>query len=166
MKTMLTLLLVAITMVSYSQSLERDEIDKYTKNHVKETSWFKLKEKFAEVLSCRAHRINDRCYLELSVSMHSVFRADERSISYILFEDSSTIEVTCVRGGIADYIRNKYDSYWNGRYLYELKPEHIEPLVTKNIFGVRITIGDEYTLFENIKGRCQERMQKAIELIK
>lgn len=166
MKTIYLILVFSVCYLSAcAQKLERNEQDKYTKSDIKETSWFKLKTKFTQVLACRAKKINETRYLELSISMHEVFRYDEGDIAYLLLENGTTVEIKCIRGGVADYNYDKYATYWNGKYLFALTDSDFDNLKTNKLIGVRVNLGESYLTFEGIRGVNVERLQKALTLI-
>lgn len=165
MKKLLIAVLLFPPIMGYAQELERNEVDKYTKSSIKETTWFKLQTKFTEVLSCRARQVDGVYYLELSISMPTAFRSDLDDIVYLLMDNSKTIEIQCVRGGISDYRYNKYSSHWNARFLYQVTLSQIEELKKHKIVGLRIGLGSEYTTFDKVKEKNADKLQIALALI-
>lgn len=148
-----------------AQKLERNEIDKYTKLSVKETSWFLLKMRFASQMSCRVKQINGQRFLDLSVSFPSVFRIDEGDKAYFLFDNDSTVQLECIKGHVADYIHTQYASHWNAKALYQLSDDDYNTLQRNTLIGVRIGLGDEYDTFDNIKEKNAGKFKRALSLI-
>lgn len=162
-KMLLVLMMMPISI--YAQRIERDEVDKYTKAHIKETSWFILKMRFASQLSCRLKKINDNYRVELSVSYPAAFNVSEGNHIIMLFDDEVTIKLNCVRGGVGHYVYSKYASYWNEKLLYEISQSDMKLLTTKSLIGVRIELGGEYDEFEGIKEKNQIKLQSAAKNI-
>lgn len=148
-----------------AQKITKNETDKFTKSRIIETSWEPIKIKFVNALRGRIRYINGGKYLEVSITLHDVFRVDEGDVLYLLFDDSLSEPIKCIRGGVADYNSYKGSSYWNCTALYRLDNDIIRLINNHNLTGVRITMADEYYVFDEVKLKNAEKLRKAIGLI-
>lgn len=161
--------LVFLLVLSYysvsAQEIRRDEVDKYTKNKIKETEWFKLKTEMFDALMSKIRKVNNENYLQLSVSTLTSFYSTEGDIAYFLLDNDSTVELTCVRGEAAHYVGSRYGSHWNGKILYKISDIDMVKFSRNLIVGVRLDLGDTYTTFDNIREKNAKKLQKALDLI-
>ncbi len=161
----LLLAVILLPLFSYSQELKRNEVDKYTKSYIKETTWEPLSIPFTRALRQRIKSINENNYIELRITLHSAFRVDEGDKVYFLFDNDESISLECVRGGVADYNYSTSSSFWWGDYLYKLSPEIITAIKKHLLTGVRIGMGSEYITFDKVKEKNAVKLRRAIQLI-
>lgn len=165
MRTFLTLALFCFAFTALGQKLERDEVDKYLKTKVKETSWEPLAMPFMNALRCRCTSADDKTYIELKITAHSGFRVDEGNKVYFLLDNEESLPLTCVRGGIAKYDYDPAASFWYGSFLYLVTEEDKKKLMEHKVTGARVDLADKYLTFDKVKEKNALKLQKALTLV-
>lgn len=165
MRTLITLSLFFFIQQVNAQKLSRNEVDKFTKISVKETSWEALSRPFTRVLMQRVKSMDGNIYIEFSITYSSIFRVDLDDEVIFLLTSGKTVPVKCVRGGIPSYTYSKYGSHYNLHALYKLTEANINDLLSEKVTDVRLGMGNEFDTFDHIKEKNAEKLQKALILI-
>lgn len=148
-----------------AQTIQRDELDKYTKARIKETSYETLSMKFAEAVAQRVKKVDSNIYLEIKLTLGPVYSITEGDLLYILLEKDESIPIPCARGGIASGNHSRYGSTYTGAYLYKLSGDQIEKLKKHNATGLRIGLAGEYVTFDKVKEKNALKLRKALSLV-
>ncbi len=159
------MLLTLLTFSSYAQKIVRNERDKFTGSYIKETSSIDIRSKFSEALAFRLRKVDDIYQIEAFVSSMSAFRIDENDEMYLLFSDSISIPIKCLRGGVADFQNIGNVCVWELKVAYLLPDNVLAKLTSIPITDVRIGLGSKYILFERINSKHSTKLIEAAKII-
>lgn len=171
MRKIILLLIVAYSTFSYSQNLEENKIDEFTKKTSKKTSWEKLAFD-SEVLSYfRVTKIDDKSYLEIKLTnLHGGhFVVDEGpKIMFKLSNDSIyTLNNTkTTTTGIGDGSIGLFGMNAEGIYLTCFNPtdRNLKMLSEFKIIKIRLETTTRNLEYE-IKNSYSKSVVKAVELV-
>lgn len=161
---LLTLLLGTSLSSSYGQKITKNEVDKFTKNTIKETSFEVLAMPFKNALRFSIRSVNDDIYIRFRVSLHQAFRIDEGDYAYLALENGTSIQLKCTKGGLADYLSG-VGSLWVCDGSFEITKQDIEEIKQSRIIAARIDTGDYKVEFDKVKPKNDEKLKKALSLI-
>lgn len=163
------ILLLPLSTHSFAQSpiIKRNEVDKFTKKHIKETSITPCaRNGLIQQLSVQARHINGNTLLKFQLTYPTAFHISEGNTIYILFENDSTVEITCSKGELSQPSTGPYVTIWYAEAWYDITTEQIDMIKRNTINSIRVDIGDSvYTEFNSISKKLRGRLKEVLELL-
>lgn len=156
---------IILPIICEGQKIVKNENDKFLKVNIIETSWEPIKVQFVNALRFRIQSIDGKKRIEFMPTFHSVYRVDEGDLVYLLFDNDLSISLKCIRGGVANPNTYKGSTYWNGHFLYELSSEAEDAISKYDLVAVRISLGDEYYVFDDVKSKNAGKLRQALMLV-
>ena len=155
--TCLTLCISSISQSSFAQKIIKNEVDKYTKNHVITTSkevlyrnaitggWMKCSMSQKNMTSSG----NTYNILKLHFLRSSVFSISESGYLYLVLDNDESIKIKCLSGGVSRS-SGKYESLTAS---YLLTEEQFDKLTEHDVLSMRIDLLDTYIARDLAKKR-------------
>jgi hypothetical protein len=166
MKKLIAVILLLVNhFMGHSQKIVRDDVDKYLKIKVKETSWKVLASGLFKTLQFRCKSIDGGEYIEFELTITDAFRVADGDKIYLLLDNDESLPLACEKGGVADYYIISRISYWYGSYLYYLGSLDKDKLLAHKVTGVRVDLAGKYVTFNHVGKKDASKMQKALQLI-
>ena len=167
MKKLLLGALLLLSMFSFSQTLESDSVDEFTKAHIKATSWEYLQATMSWTLDSRVRQINDRYILELKLMpiITHINVSDPTMIKLVngefitIYPNNS--QVSCKGCGAHGFAGS---AAYGISINYELSTLDIEKLKQYGIEKIRIYHDNVYNEFE-IKESKSKRVLDALNIL-
>ncbi|MES2239695.1 MAG: hypothetical protein V4497_05480 [Bacteroidota bacterium] len=174
MKKIISLLLLFVSVYSFSQSLDEDKIDEFKKVHIKKTSWETL-HSFSKgfVANYRIEKIDSSTAIHLKIMAGNGMKPKVFSIpqnSEIIFKldneemvslFSMSNEITCTGCG-AIGINGSAAQGISTRYILDISS--INKLLNNKVVKIRIYSNDGY-FEDDIKEKRANELIKSIELV-
>src|SRR5688572_2296325 len=133
----LSALLIVLSFNANAQKLLKNEVDKFNKWQVKETSWMYIATQWKSALTVQARKTDNLVSLNFKVGLHDVFRIDKGANMQILLSSDETLTIPCTIGEVA-YNKN---GMWMVKSTYELSAEQFEKLKSTSVSAIRMPIG-------------------------
>jgi hypothetical protein len=164
-------ILLFTSLKTFAQTLEKDKIDKFTKNEIKATSWEKLIGKggmSSLFTNFRISKVNETIWFELKMMMNNkIYSINQNNQIIFLFENEETLvlvnnefAVACKGCGAPGYVGS--EGYGTHTY-YLLNNDQIEILKKNIIKSVRIYNSETYV--EGDAEKVNKTLLKCFELI-
>jgi hypothetical protein len=164
-KNLLVVTLCFSTVFCFSQKLEENEVDEFTGNSIKRTSW--------ELLSTfkpyfRISKINNSYTFQIKLMLGNVFSIDKGEFLMLKLDNDSIVKlpnleyaITCTGCGAVGYLGSGAQGIHVKYILHEEAREKLKKhLVTK----IRIYTSDGYVDYDTKKKNAQ-KIIKALEII-
>lgn len=166
----LMIILYSISFLIYSQEIEVDEIDEFTGNEVKRTTWETLNADMKFTAYFRISKINDNTYFDLKMMMvdGSVFSIDKDQEIMFKLENDEVVklpnlqyEITCKGCGAIGF----GGSAAQGIHVsYPINKEDAQRLISFNITKIRIYTNQGYFEKEP-KEKNVKKISNALKLL-
>lgn len=165
MKYILILVFFIAPFVVRSQKIKSSEYDPFYKQQVKTTSTEMLAFRPGESVRVGIKKNDDRLILVLKLSQGSIFSVAEGLQVIFLFENGETSDLTCIRGGVADYSPGAASFYYQ-TVLYNFPDELKTKFLANALKGVRVELsGDSYVDFRNIRHKKKWAIRDMLQLL-
>jgi len=102
-KASITIIILLITVLGYSQKIVEDKVDEFTKDKIIRTDWEKLSNKQNIYTNSRVSKINDTYYLELRVITTSVSSINTNDDISFMFDDGTIVNLHSTEYHITGY---------------------------------------------------------------
>ncbi len=170
-KILSIIILLVSWIAGHGQKLEKNEIDKFTKKNIKETSWEKLTGKggmSSLYTNFRISKIDTKIWFELKMMMNNeIYSINENDQIIFLFENDSTItlfnneaKIACKGCGSPGFVGS--EGYGTHTY-YELTENDIANFKRNKIIKVRVYNSDSFV--EGDAEKVNTPLRKCFELI-
>lgn len=168
MRYLVTLFLSLIVSTAFGQKLVKDEVDKFNKSHIKETSSEKLAydihtgNRIKVTAQSVANQEYYKLFVFLSVRTSSIRSTKKGSTNaYVVTTGGQTITLQCVKGDVASY----HDGVWYITSAYGISSiEDTQTLMDEGITDIRIRFRDA-TITMPIKEKRQMLLSKMLKLV-
>ena len=128
-----------------AQKLKKNELDKFTKEHIKETSYENIwrNAMFGGLIEAKIRKSNDDITLWLYLHLTNSFIIGLDYKSYLLLQNDSSIILKCIAGTVG----NASKHVWHGQAGYRISLEDAKALSESPLKAIRIDFGDKYDTY-------------------
>lgn len=164
---LITLILATASISSFSQKINKDEIDKFTKQRIIETTSEAMYKQnymasgYTNIFSCAIRKINDTYEMPANILTKEVEKYTNGDGVTFLLDNDETVFLPSSYTGLSG---KKYaQGYWF-ETCYPINSDQAELLKKHKITSIRITyLGGHYD--HDVKGKDQNKIIKMFELV-